>query len=149
MGQGNIKWTLMNKNKCFRRLQDISNTTLQWPGCLPSDACTGSRWQHYLLELDLFLCVETTYKEPGTGNSYWVLSDFPGHRARQEWNKSWKPYQGNSVFRVCIAAFLLLWKIPRSESRRQLSRQRCFLQSPTTWVRSLEPTGWKTHLVEV
>lgn len=45
----------------------------------PSNACTRSRWQHYLLELNLFLFPETTHKEPGIGNSYWVLKVFPGY----------------------------------------------------------------------
>lgn len=88
MGQGNIKWTLLSKNKCFWRSQDILNRALHWPGQLPSDACTRSWWQHYLLELDLFLCPETTHKEPGTGNSYWVLKVFPGHCLRPDRNET-------------------------------------------------------------
>lgn len=53
-----------------------------------SNACTRSWWQHYLLELDLFLCPETTHKEPGTGNSYWVLKVFPGHCLRLDRNET-------------------------------------------------------------
>lgn len=88
VGQGNIKWTLLSKNKCFWRSLDILNIALHWPGQLPSDARTRSRWQHYLLELDLFLCPETTHKEPGTGNGYWVLQVFPGHCLRPDRNET-------------------------------------------------------------
>lgn len=119
VGQGNIKWTLLSKNKCFWRSLDILNIALHWPGQLPSDARTRSRWQHYLLELDLFLCPETTHKEPGTGNSYWVLQVFPGHwdqTGMKQQLESTPREQRESCSGICIIALILLLKISRAKS---------------------------------
>lgn len=100
MGQGNIKWTLLNKNKCFWRSQAILNIALHWPG-LPSPSL------HKILMTALFawigfLCPETTHKEPGTGNSYWVLKVFPGYCLRPDRNETTVGNQTERAKRIIL-----------------------------------------------
>lgn len=86
MGQGNIKWTLLNKNKCFWRSQAVLNIALHWPG-LPSPSLHKIPMTALFAWIG-FLCPETTHEEPGTGNSYWVLKVFPGYCLRPDRNET-------------------------------------------------------------
>lgn len=118
-GSGKHQMNISEQKQMFLKISRYFKHSTPLARPPPSNACTRSWWQHYLLELDLFLCPETTHEEPGTGNSYWVLKVFPGHCLRPDRNAttvgSHTEEQRESFLGICVIALLLLLKISRAK----------------------------------